>query len=140
MHTAAHLCSAALLAWLALGANPLHAAAPGEDPVVLNKPADYLRLPTAKQPTSSGLDTVTDIPINVKAKIARYEAMSMTNAPGISTEANVVTTTTTSSTGMQRTCTQDLASNTNASAFNRYGPQTKDQIVVLKGDLVNVCR
>jgi len=50
------------------------------------------------------------------------------------------TTTTTSSTGMQRTCTQDLASNTNASAFNRYGPQTKDQIVVLKGDLVNVCR
>ena len=87
MHTAAHLCSAALLAWLALGANPLHAAAPGEDPVVLNKPVDYLRLPTAKQPTSSGLDTVTDIPINVKAKIARYEAMSMTNAPGISTEA-----------------------------------------------------
>src|SRR5256885_11956037 len=57
MHTAAHLCSAALLAWLALGANPLHAAAPGEDPVVLNKPVDYLRLPTAKQPTSSGLDT-----------------------------------------------------------------------------------
>jgi hypothetical protein len=41
---------------------------------------------------------------------------------------------------MQRTCTQDLASNTNASAFNRYGPQTKDQIVVLKGDLINVCR
>lgn len=140
MHTAAHLCSAALLAWLALGAPHLHAAAPGEDPVVLSKPVDYLRLPTAKQQTSSGLDTVTDIPINVKAKIARYEAMSMTNAPGISTEANVVTTTTTSSTGMQRTCTQDLASNTNASAFNRYGPQTKDQIVVLKGDLINVCR
>ncbi|MFG0597001.1 hypothetical protein ACF8OH_20485 [Delftia sp. WSY_9] len=140
MHTAAHLCSAALLAWLALGAPALHAAAPGEDPVVLSKPVDYLRLPTAKQQTSSGLDTVTDIPINVKAKIARYEAMSMTNAPGISTEANVVTTTTTSSTGMQRTCTQDLASNTNASAFNRYGPQTKDQIVVLKGDLINVCR
>ena len=140
MHTAAHLCSAALLAWLALGAPPLHAAAPGEAPVVLSKPVDYLRLPTAKQQTSSGLDTVTDIPINVKAKIARYEAMSMTNAPGISTEANVVTTTTTSSTGMQRTCTQDLASNTNASAFNRYGPQTKDQIVVLKGDLINVCR
>lgn len=108
--------------------------------MVLSKPVDYLRLPTAKQQTSSGLDTVTDIPINVKAKIARYEAMSMTNAPGISTEANVVTTTTTSSTGMQRTCTQDLASNTNASAFNRYGPQTKDQIVVLKGDLINVCR
>ena len=140
MHTAAHLCSAALLAWLALGAPPLHAAAPGEDPVVLSKPVDYLRLPTAKQQTSSGLDTVTDIPINVKAKIARYEAMSMTNAPGISTEANVVTTTTTSSTGMQRTCTQDLASNTNASAFNRYGPQTKDQVGVLKGDLINVYR
>ena len=140
MHTAAHICSAALLAWLALGANPIHAAAPGEDPVVLSKPVDYLRLPTAKPTTSSGLETVTDIPISIKAKIARYEAMAMGNVPGVTTDADVVTTTTTSSTGMKRTCTQDLASNTNASAFNRYGPQTKDQIVVLKGDLVNVCR
>jgi len=141
MHNAAILCSAALLAWLALGASSIHAAAPGEDPVVLNKPVDYLRLPTAKPTTSTGLETVTDIPINIKAKIARYEAMSMNNAPGVATDADVVTTTTMSSAGMKRTCTQDIASNTNASAFNRNGPQTaKDQIVVLKGDLVNFCR
>ncbi|CAB5720244.1 Uncharacterised protein [Delftia tsuruhatensis] len=140
MQTAVNTCSAALVAWLAIAAPALHAAAPGEDPVVLNKPVDYLRLPTAKPGTSTGLDTVTDIPINVKAKIARYEAMAMNGAPGVSTDADVVTTTTTSSTGMKRTCTQDLASNTNTGAFNRFGPQTKDQIVVLKGDLVNICR
>ena len=71
MHNAAILCSAALLAWLALGAPSIHAAAPGEDPVVLNKPVDYLRLPTAKPTKSTGLETVNDIPINIKAKIAR---------------------------------------------------------------------
>ncbi len=141
MNTAAHLCSAALMAWSTLGTGAAHAGAPGEDPVVLSKPVDYLRLPTAKPAASAGLNAVSDIPVDVKAKIARYEAKAMAGAPGVSTDADVVTTNTVSSTGMTRTCVQDIASNTNASAFNRYGPSTtKDQIVVLKGDLVNVCR
>jgi hypothetical protein len=140
MKNAAYLVSATLLAWLAAAAPALHAAAPGEDPVVLTKPVDYLRLPTAKPAASAGLDTVSDIPVDVKAKIVRYEAKAMVGGSGVSTDQDVVTTTTSSAAGMSRTCVQDLASNSNASAFNRYGPQTKDQIVVLKGDLVNVCR
>lgn len=142
MNTAAHVCSAALMAWLTIAATCGHAAAPGEDPVVLSKPVDYLRLPTAKPAASAGLNAVADIPVDVKAKIARYEAKSMVGGgQGVATDSDVITTTTTSSTGMNRTCVQDIASNTNASAFNRYGPSTtKDQIVVLKGDLVNVCR
>lgn len=140
MNTAANICSAALMAWLAIGANHTHAAAPGEDPVVLSKPVDYLRLPTARPAASTGLDTVTDIPADVKAKIVRFEAKAIAGAPGVATDQDVVTTTTTSSAGMSRTCVQDLASTSNASAFNRYGPSAKDQIVVLKGDLVNVCR
>lgn len=142
MNSAVPICSAVLMAWLAIAATPCSAAAPGEDPVVLSKPVDYLRLPTARVGTSAGLDTVTDIPVDVKAKIVRFEAKAMAGMPGVATDQDVTTTTTTSSAGMSRTCVQDIASNSSAGAgaFNRFGPSAKDQIVVLKGDLVNVCR
>lgn len=115
--------------------------APGEDPVILSQPVDYLRLPLAKTAPSTGLETIKDIPSSVKAKIVRYEAKALVGAEGVLTDSDVITTRT-GTAGMGRTCIQEIASNTQTGGqFNRYGPSTgQDQMVVLRGDLVNVCR
>lgn len=142
MKPLAHLFSAIQLLWLASGIG-LAQAAPGEDPVTLTQPVDYLRLPTAKAATSVGLETINSMPARIKAKVARYQAKAMAGAEDIYTDKDVVTTVTSSPTGIKKTCVQDIASNTTTgnTAFNRFGPNTaKDQIVVLQGDLVNVCQ
>ncbi len=120
-------------------------AAPGEDPVVLRGPVQYLSLPVGAAAKSQGLDTIKDMPVNMRAKIARYEAKAFAEDPsGIATDTDV--TTRASSDGLRKTCVQEVGSNTAASgsgttnAFNRYGPSPQAQVVVLRGDLVNICR
>lgn len=120
-------------------------AAPGEDPVVLRGPVQYLSLPVGAAAKSQGLDTVKDMPVNMRAKIARYEAKAFAeDTSGIATDTDV--TTRASSDGLRKTCVQEVGSSTAASgngttnAFNRYGPAPQAQVVVLRGDLVNVCR
>lgn len=113
------------------------AAAPGEDPLILNSPVEHLNLPWAAVAPSKGLETVVDMPIAIQAKVTRYLAKSMsTNTEGIQTDADVVSTKTTQ--GMRRTCTQEIASNT---ATGKNGTiNAAPQIVVLRGDLINACR
>lgn len=115
-------------------------AAPGEDPVVLRGPIQYLSLPIGSAAKSQGLDTVTDMPSSLRAKVARYTAKAYSgDTTGIATDEDVVTTATND--GFRKTCVQDVGSTTAAaSSFNRYGPGKQDQIVVLRGDLINACR
>ncbi len=121
---------------LLLAAGPGHAA-PGEDPIELTLPVTHLQLPTANTKASVA-DNSGDLPSNVKAKIARLEAKAFSdNSAGIATDADVRSTITAS--GQKKACIQDVGSNTSTTGAQRFGPGNKQQIVVLRGDLVNIC-
>ena len=113
-------------------------AAPGEDPIVLTKPVENLQLPVNTGSVASAAST-GDMPTNVKAKIARLEAKAFSdNTDGVYTDADIRTTVTAGA--QKKSCTQDVGSNTSTSSTQRYGPgNNKQQIVVLRGDLVNIC-
>ena len=125
------------LTLLGLGATAW--AAPGEDPILLTKPAQYLQLPIASGGASSNPDSAGGLPSNVKAKIARLEAKSFSAmADSIYTDADIQATVTAGQ--QKKTCIQDVGSNTSSNGALRYGPgNSKQQIVVLRGDLVNIC-
>lgn len=118
------------------------AQAPGEDPVVLTRPLTVQMLPTGAAPASGGLTPPVDMPAWLRARVARYEAKAYSaNTDGMLTDNDVVTTA--NAQGLQKTCVQEVGSNTmsgSTSQFNRYGPNASPQVVVLRGDLVNVCR
>lgn len=126
-----------------LSAQMAHGA-PGEDTIQLNGPVKYLALPGGPRQQSGGMDGPTDIPAWMRARINRYvaKAYSATGEDGsIYTDSDVVTTV--QAEGLQKTCTQEVGSNTVPSGDSlgtRYGPQAREQVVVLRGDLVNVCR
>ena len=119
-------------------------SAPGEDTIQLNGPVKYVAMPGAPRQQSAGMDGPTDIPAWMRARINRYvaKAFSATAEDGsIYTDNDVVTTVQTE--GLRKTCVQEVGSNTvpaGDSLGSRYGPQAQDQVVVLRGDLVNVCR
>ena len=115
-------------------------AIPGEDPVTLNQKVMREMLPLNPVTPAATQSTSQEIPSWLEAKVARLLAKAYSvDTSGIQTDENVVTTMTTN--GLQKICTQDLASNTAAAAgAGRYGPKTDPQIVVLRGDLVNICR
>ena len=51
--------------------------------------------------------------------------------------------TTANAQGMQKTCVQEVGSNTvsaNTTGSAKYGPNQAPQVVVLRGDLVNICK
>jgi hypothetical protein len=125
-----------MLLMLRLGAQPV----PGEDPVTLNQKVMREMLPLNPVTPAATQSTSQEIPSWLEAKVARLVAKAYSaDTSGIQTDENVVTTMTTN--GLQKICTQDLASNTAAAAgTGRYGPKTDPQIVVLRGDLVNICR
>jgi hypothetical protein len=129
----AALCAAAL----ASGQN-----APGEDPVVLSKRVTIQMSPVGPAKGSSPLDLVTDMPAWQKAKVARYEAKSTSQQGGVLGDSDVVKST--SSDGFKRTCIQEVGSNTatptTANGAGRVGVSSQQQIVVLRGDLVNICK
>lgn len=113
--------------------------APGEDPVVLSNRVGVQMLPVGNTRTSSPMSPVTDMPAWLKAKVVRYEAKANSDqTTGIATDADV--TRTASSDGLKKTCVQEVGSVTtttsNASGAGRNVPQ----VVVLKGDLVNICK
>jgi hypothetical protein len=101
-------------------------------------------MPSGPRQQAGGMDGPTDIPAWMRARINRYvaKAYSATAEDGsIYTDSDVVTTVQTE--GLQKTCVQEVGSSsvpTGDSLGTRYGPQTRDQVVVLRGDLVNVCR
>ncbi len=114
---------------------------PGEDPVVLNQRVQNNMLPLNSS-VQSFQPSNAEIPAWLDAKLARFQAKAFAaETTGVLTDENVVTTVVQS--GLRKVCSQDIGSNSvsNASvAFNRYGPKTEAQVVVLRGDLVNICR
>ena len=127
-------------AWLSAFA--LAQNAPGEDPLILNRPVSTQMMPTPGPRASSPLESPNPISSSLKAKIVRYEAKaSSANKEGILTDSDVVRSA--SSDGFKKTCVQEVGSNTatsNAAGGARPGFVNNEQIVVLKGDLINICR
>lgn len=115
---------------------------PGEDPVQLSAPVWHLNLPGGAAQKSGQIDGSPDLPAWMKARVARYEAKSFSasaNDGTILTNNDVVNTTTAQ--GLSKTCVQEVGSI--SSAANSLGSKTlggQQQIVVLRGDLVNICR
>lgn len=113
-------------------------SAPGEDPLVLTKKVSPSGLPLGNQPRSTGIDKPPELPSWMRAKVSRYTAKAYSaNTAGIYTDADVVTTVTTN--GFRRSCTQEIATQTANARTSGFGPQAQDQVVVLRGDLVNIC-
>ncbi|MCZ8093403.1 MAG: hypothetical protein O9331_07920 [Acidovorax sp.] len=118
------------------------AQAPGEDPVILTKKLTVQMQPTSAATPSSNLDGNTSMPAWLRARIARYEAKAFSeDTSGVLTNNDVVTTA--NAQGMQKTCVQEVGSNTVSSGSAntaRYGTPAAPQVVVLRGDLVNICK
>jgi hypothetical protein len=133
---------AAAAATLLLGMSARAQNAPGEDPVILTKRVNVQMVPIGGVRASSPLELTTDMPAWLKAKVTRFEAKAnsdLTN--GILTDSDV--TRAASADGLRKTCIQEVGSSSAASTaqpFNRFGPGNNQQIVVLKGDLVNICK
>ena len=127
------------LAWLQ-GAGAQNA--PGEDPVVLDRKVSIQMLPNGAAPRSGYMNPSSEMPAWQKARIARYEAKAFSDdTTGVLTNNDVVTTA--NAQGMQKTCVQEVGSNTvsaNTTGSAKYGPNQAPQVVVLRGDLVNICK
>ena len=113
---------------------------PGEDPVILTKKVFTMQLPDGGVVKSKPLDSA-EMPASLRAKVARFEAKSKSGeTTGFSSDKDVRRET--SSDGFKKTCIQDVGSNTAASPQQpgRPGLASNQQIVVLRGDLVNICK
>lgn len=120
------------------------AQAPGEDPIVLNKEVKVQMLPLNQPKTTGQIDHGQDMPAWQQAKLARYTAKAFSaDTTGIYTEKDVVQSVKTQ--GGKVTCSQSVGSNAGASGTTGTGAvkgsvtPTGDQVVVLRGDLVNIC-
>ena len=115
--------------------------APGEDPVYLNQKVVVNMLPINNAMRSTPLQNSAGVPAWMDARIAKFQAKAYSvDTTGIYTDSDVKITTITD--GVKKTCIQDVGS-TIAAASNsagKFGAMPHDQIVVLKGDLVNICR
>lgn len=118
------------------GAATCALTAPGEDPVHINAQVRYLQMPTAPRFISSGIVYKTGMPDDAKAKIAHYVAKSFSaNTTGILTEKDVVSSVQTNSLGGV-TCVQTVQPGAPSAPGATMG---QDQVVVIRGDLVNIC-
>jgi len=123
------MCAAALSLAMA-GAH----AAPGEDTVTISNKVSYLQMPTAAVTRSSAIQYRRDIPDDTAAKVSRYTAKAFSGNVGeIKTERDVVQSVKTN--GLQTTCYQSVGSTSGAAP--QFG--SSEQIVVLRGDLINIC-
>jgi hypothetical protein len=122
--------------------------APGEDPLKIEGKVSHLSLPAGPAAKPVGLDGTGELPAWLRAKAARFEAKvysASVDDGSIFSDNDVNATTTTQ--GVRRTCTQEVGSNTQTgtTAARAAGTGTNrtnanQQIVVLRGDLVNICR
>ena len=133
---------AALVMVSGLVSGPAWSQAPWEDPVILTKKLSIQMQPTGAAPASTGLDGSNTMPSWLRARIARYEAKAFSDdTSGVLTNNDVVTTA--NAQGMQKTCVQEVGSNTVSAGTTgsaKYGPNQAPQVVVLRGDLVNICK
>ena len=115
------------------------AQVPGEDTVSLTKPVTYLQLPTAKRAPSGNISYTQDLPSNIAAKVGRYtgEAYAPKVGSNVKTERDVVQSVKTN--GLYTTCNQSVASTTGSAGPGGLKPGSGDQVVVLRGDVINIC-
>jgi hypothetical protein len=114
---------------------------PGDDPINAGKVAKNEMRPGAPVQTSGSLDPLFGMPGWLKARVSRYEARAFSDdgADNIVSDNDAVTNA--SAQGLRKVCVQEVGtSQTSSSGFGKYGPKGSPQVVVLKGDLVNVCR
>lgn len=142
MNTRLLVCCTSFALLFVHSAGPVWSQAPGEDPVVLTKNPALQMQPTAPAAASTGLDNSNVMPSWLRARIARYEAKAFSDeTTGVLTNNDVVTTA--NAQGMQKTCVQEVGSTTvssNATGSAKYGTNKAPQVVVLRGDLVNICK
>jgi hypothetical protein len=114
--------------------------APGEDPVTLTEKVTHNMLPlnsAAQTYSKSNLE----VPAWMEAKIARFTAKAFSSdTTGLLTDDSV--TTTVVSDGLRKVCTQDIGSSVamQSAATNARLGTAAPQAVVLRGDLINICR
>jgi hypothetical protein len=117
-------------------------AAPGEDPISLTDPVRYLSIPTPGPAKSGRLDGQTGTPAWAQARMTRYQAKAFSGTADdgtIYTDSDVVTKVETN--GFRKTCSQEVGSVTEDVALgDKYGSGKRDQVVVLRGDLINICK
>ena len=115
------------------------AAAPGEDPVVLQKPISIQMIPMNTNKVSGYINYDVGPPADQQAKLTRYVAKAFSaDTTGISTEKDVINAVQTQ--GSKVVCSQSVGSKVGAAAAaTQPGKPAGDQIVVLRGDLVNIC-
>jgi hypothetical protein len=127
---------------MALLTSNVHAdQAPGEDTITLHNRVSFNMLPVNTPARTAANTNPQEIPAWLDAKLARYQAKAYSaDNTGLVTEKDV--TSTIANDGLRKTCTQDIASNvgTTAAANSRYGIKSDPQIVVMRGDLVNICK
>ena len=113
--------------------------APGTDPVRIESKVILQGLPNGPAPRSGNIGPLAEIPAWQRAKIARYEAKAFSGNKGdILTEKDVINTA--NNDGFKTTCTQTIGSVVNAPGITTgAGFRPNQQIVVLRGDLVNIC-
>jgi hypothetical protein len=142
MKTSSQVVGAAIMAAMFLMGSAWAQNAPGEDPVILTKRISVQMTPVGNARASSPLESMNSMPAWMKAKVARYEAKANSDQTnGISTNEDA--TRSASSDGFKKTCIQEVGSTTVASAASggrQNGLSSNQQIVVLKGDLVNICK
>ena len=125
-----------LIAVMLASASTCALAAPGEDPVQINGRVSYLQMPTAPRSVSSSIVYKTGMPDDAKAKIAHYVAKSYSaNTGNVKTNKDVVSSVQTNSAGGV-SCVQSIQ----PTAPSSGGMMGEDQVVVIRGDLVNICR
>ena len=110
--------------------------APGEDPVQIQSKVTYQMAPNPIVNRSTAINMQMGMSGADQAKIARYTAMAYAATPGVLTDKDVVNAVHTN--GMNTTCTQSVGSNI-VPATGAASLLATQQIVVLRGDLVNVC-
>lgn len=127
------------VAGLLLSSVALIHAAPGEDTVTITKPVTYLELPTLRKAPSGDIHYKQDLPPGIAAKVGRYTADAYAGAPNsnVKTDRDVVQSVKTN--GLYTTCNQSVASTTGAARPGGATQVNRDQIVVLRGDMINIC-
>jgi hypothetical protein len=117
------------------------AQAPGEDPVIVKGKLSVQMQATGPAPKSGNIENTNGMPAWMRARVTRYEAKAASSdTTGILTDNDVVSTATAE--GLQKTCVQEIGSRTVSSTTpgSKYGPNQTSQVVVLRGDVVNICK
>ena len=123
---------------LGLGAAVPAWSAPGEDPVVLEKKVNVQMQPLPSAPRSDYINYNNGMPAWQQARLSRYVAKAFSgDTTGILTEKDVVNAVETK--GSKVVCSQSVGSNVAAANAGATGKPGGDQVVVLRGDLVNIC-